>query len=344
MAQKRDPKPVNLALQGGGAHGAFTWGVLDRLLEDGRVAIDGISGTSAGAMNAVVVADGLMRGGSREGARERLREFWEAVGHSATLSPFRRGPFDVLFGNWNLDNSPGYVFMDILNRVASPYELNPFNINPLRDLIEATIDFEKVRSCDRMKVFISATNVETGRVKVFRGEELTADMVLASTCLPFMYQAVEVDGVPYWDGGYMGNPALFPFYNARTSPDIVIVQINPVTRPGAPRQARDILNRVNEITFNSSLLREFRAIDFVARLLEQGLLDPKSYKQVLIHRIEAESELNPLGASSKLNAEMGFLEHLFAIGREAAGEWLDASYEALGKRSTLDIRAMFQGD
>ena len=335
-------KAVNLALQGGGAHGAFTWGVLDRLLEDDRLEIEAISGTSAGAMNAAVVADGLMRAGP-EGAREKLHGFWKAVSDAGRNSPIQRSPIDVFMGNWNLDTSPSYIFFDLFSRLASPYEFNPLNSNPLRDVLESVVDFETVRSCDKMKVFISATNVETGRVKVFDRHGLTADMVMASACLPFLFQAVEIDGAPYWDGGYMGNPVLFPFYNACTSNDVVIVQINPITRPGTPQTAREILNRVNEISFNSSLLKEFRAIDFVARLLEDGKLDPKHYNHILVHRIEAEEEIKPLGASSKMNAEWDFLMHLFDVGRFATDQWIGANFDDLGKRSTVDIRAMFQG-
>ena len=335
-------KPVNLALQGGGAHGAFTWGVLDRMLEDDRVEIEAISGTSAGAMNAVVMADGLMRDGA-ECARHGLARFWKAVSDASRASPIQRSPIDVFMGNWNLDHSPVYLFLDLFSRVASPYETNPLNINPLQDLLDEFVDFDLVRNCDQMKVFVSATNVETGRVKVFDRHQLTSDMVMASACLPLVFQAVEIDNVPYWDGGYMGNPVLFPFFNACVSNDVVIVQINPIAREGVPTNARDILNRLNEITFNSSLLREFRAIDFVGRLLDEGKLDPEKYKHVLVHRIEADDEIKPLGASSKLNAEWAFLEHLFDIGRRAADGWLEENFADLGKRSTVDIRAMYQG-
>ena len=341
-ARKTPPKSINLALQGGGAHGAFTWGVLDRLLEDGRLHIEAISGTSAGAMNAVVVADGIMRGGY-DGARDSLRRFWQTVSEAGRGSPIQRSPINVFMGDWSLDNSPGYLFLDLFTRLASPYDLNPLNINPLRDLLDGEVDFDLVRSCDKMQLFISATNVETGRVKVFDRGELTADMVMASACLPFMFQAVEVDGVPYWDGGYMGNPVLFPFFRGCASSDVVIVQINPILREGAPRSAREILSRVNEITFNASLLREFRAIDFVSRLLEEGKLDASEYKHVLVHRIDAEEDVKPLGASSKLNPEWAFLQHLFEIGRDAGDRWLGRHFDDLGSRSTVDIRAMFQG-
>lgn len=335
-------KSVNLALQGGGAHGAFTWGVLDRILEDGRIYIEAISGTSAGAMNAVAVADGLMRGGE-DGARQVLHDFWEAVSDAGRMSPIQRSVIDVYMGNWSLENNPSYMFFDLLNRVTSPYDLNPMNINPLRGVLERVIDFDAVSACNKMHVYLSATNVETGRVRVFTREEMTADVVLASACLPFMFHAVEIDGIPYWDGGYMGNPVLFPFYRRSQSDDIVIVQINPVERKGTPRSAREIMDRVNEITFNSSLLKELRAIDFVHRLLEDEALDSKEYRNPLVHIIESQENLQSLGASSKVNAEWSFLRHLFGIGRRAADEWIDQNYDQLGRASTVDIRAMFQG-
>ena len=336
-------KSVNLALQGGGAHGAFTWGALDRLLADERLEIAAISGTSAGAMNAVAVAEGMVRGGP-EAARDCLRRFWRSVSDAAHGSPLRRTPLDILMGNWNLDSSPFYLLFDLMGRVASPYEFNPLNINPLRDLLDELVDFRKVRACEQMGIFVSATNVETGRVKVFERRELTADMVMASACLPFLYQAVDIGGVPYWDGGVWGNPALCPLFNDPRSRDVIVVQINPITRHGAPRSAREILNRMNEITFNSSLLREFRAINFVSRLLDEGKLDSSNYKQVLVHRIAAEQYINPLGASSKLNAEWAFLRHLFDIGRQAADAWLAENFDHLGKQSTVDLRAMYQGE
>ena len=341
-AKASNKKAINLALQGGGAHGAYTWGVLDRLLEDGRVSIEAVSGTSAGAMNAVVVADGLMRGGP-EGARESLERFWKAVSEAGRMSPIQRGPIDVFMGNWSLDNSPSYVFFDLLNRVTSPYDMNPLGLNPLAAILEEAVDFDLVRGCDSMKIFISATNVETGRVKVFKRDELTCDMVMASACLPFMFQAVEIEGVPYWDGGYMGNPVLFPFYGACESDDIVIVQINPVERKGTPRSAREILNRVNEISFNGSLLKELRAIDFVQRLLEEGKLEAQDYRRLHVHIVESQEKIMKLGASSKLNAEWAFLQHLFEVGRSAADDWLETCYDQLGVRSTVDTRAMFQG-
>lgn len=337
-----DTRSVNLALQGGGAHGAFTWGVLDALLEDGRIDIEAISGTSAGAMNAVAIADGLVEGG-RDGARQKLDELWQAVSGAAAFSPVKRAPLDVFMGNWSLDYSPAFWWSEVLSRVTSPYVFNPFDYNPLRDIVARTIDFDRVRRCDAIKLFISATNVETGRVKVFDHRELTLDKVMASACLPMLFKAVEIDGVPYWDGGYMGNPALFPFNRGTRSNDVIIVQINPVERKGTPTTAQEIMNRVNEITFNASLLRELRAIDFVTRLLDDGHLDERGYRRLHIHLIENQDQLNPLGASSKLNAESNFLNHLRSVGRATAEDWIERNLEHLGRRSSVDLRTMFQG-
>lgn len=336
------PKRVNLALQGGGSHGAFTWGVLDHLLKDGRLEIAAISGTSAGAMNAVALADGFTTGGA-EGACEKLHQFWFAISEAAKKSPIKRAPIDVMMGYWSLERSPGYQMMDMMSRMFSPYQLNPLDMNPLRDLVEECIDFDCVRHCTGIRLFISATNVETGRVKVFDSRTLTADMVMASACLPHMFKAVMIDNVPYWDGGFMGNPALFPFHTESDTADTVIIQINPVERKGVPRSSHDIQNRLNEITFNSSLLKELRSIDFVTRLIEDGKLDPEHYRRANIHIIENQRELLPLGASSKMNAEWAFLTHLRDLGRETAREWLERHHGDIGERSTVDLRAMFQG-
>ena len=333
------PKPICLALQGGGAHGAFTWGVIDKILEDGSLSIEAVSGTSAGAMNAAVLADGFARGGA-EMARTRLREFWQSISEHGWFHSLMRTPPSHLRGDWSLDDSPGYIAFDLLSRMLSPYDLNPLNVNPLLSLIEETIDFEMVRQCTAFRLFISATNVETGRVRVFEKEELTAQMVMASACLPHLFQAVEIDGVPYWDGGYMGNPALWPFFDTCYTNDIVIVQINPLVRQGAPKTAQEIMNRLNEITFNASLQRELRAIDFVSRLIEDGRLDSERYRHVLVHRIHSD-EMCHLTASSKLNAEWAFIEHLFDLGRRSAEGWLDRHCDQIGHESTVDIRALF---
>jgi NTE family protein len=334
------PKVIELALQGGGAHGAYTWGVLDRLLEDDRIAIEGICGTSAGAMNAVVLADGLDTGG-KEGARQALKNFWSGVSKAGVWSPFKRTWLDRLLGRWTLDYSPGYIFFDALSRLASPYQLNPMNINPLRDLILSLVDFEHVRHAEGIKLFVVATNVRTGKQKVFHRQEMTVDMVLASACLPFIFQAVEIDGEAYWDGGYMGNPALFPLVDDCQAQDIVIVQINPLYREELPRTAPDILNRVNEITFNASLIKEIRAIAILKEFIQTASLENQKFRDALFHRIHAEGELQALGVSSKLNTEWAFLEHLHDIGYRTAADWLDENYNDIGKRSTLDIESLY---
>ena len=341
MVGQANIKPVNLALQGGGAHGAFTWGVLDYLLEDGRLHIETISGTSAGAMNAVVLASGLTVGG-RDGARDALRQFWRSVSAAAHFSPIRRNPWDVLMGGWSLDSSPGFVLFDVLGRMASPYDWNSLDINPLRPVLDSVIDWQAVHCCNEVKLFISATNVRTGKVRVFHNDELTCTALMASACLPLVFQAVEIDGDPYWDGGYSGNPVLFPFAYEASSPDIVIVQINPIEHDATPRTAREILNRVNEITFNSSLLKELRAINFVARLVDEGKLDTAHYRKMLVHRIHADDALGALSASSKINAEWPFLEHLFDIGRTSAERWLNSHYEQLGAESTINVPQVIQ--
>lgn len=335
------PALVNVALQGGGAHGAFTWGVLDRLLEDGRIGFEGISGTSAGAFNAVVLADGFAEDG-RDGARAALDRFWRAVSDAGRASPVQRSPLDQFFGNWSLDASPAYLTFDLLSRLVSPYTANPLNINPLQRLIEAQVDFDRVRNCGQLKLFVSATNVHTGKVRVFTGDEITADSVMASACLPHMFQAVVIDDVPYWDGGFSGNPALFPFHRACRTDDLLLIQINPIERRSTPNTAREILNRMNEISFNSSLLKELRAIEFVARLIDMGMLDRESYSQVRLHRIDGSETLDELNASSKLNAEWAFFAHLRDIGRDAASGWLDRHADKVGRESSLPIRSVFE--
>lgn len=336
----RHEKAINIALQGGGAHGAFTWGVLDRLFEDDRIWIEAISGTSAGAMNTVVAAMGMRENGA-EGARLRLRQFWEAVSKLGFASPIQRSWLAKIQQQWSLADSPSYVLFDLVSRLTSPYDLNPLSINPLRDLVSDFVDFDKVQECKDMGIFISATNVETGRVRIFEREEISVETVMASACLPFLFKAVEIEGTPYWDGGYIGNPPLFPFFNNCASNDIMIVQINPVFREGIPKTAADIQNRVNEITFNSSLLHELRAIDFVGRLLDEGKLSADEYRRMNVHIIHARKQMRALDVSSKLNAEWPFLIHLFEIGRDAASKWFEKNFEMLGNQSTVNIREMF---
>lgn len=336
----RNAKLVSLALQGGGAHGAFTWGVLDRLLEEPKIGIEAISGTSAGAMNAVVLASGFQKGGA-EGARTALEGFWRAVSRDGRMSPVQRGLMDRLLGNWSLDKNPMFLALDVATRFLSPYDFNPFNINPLRELLEREVDFDALRKGRDIRIFLSATNVHTGKVRVFQNKEIDADVVMASACLPFLFKAVEIDGTPYWDGGYVGNPPLFPLFRNGKSGDVVLIQTNPVLREETPQTAREILNRVNEITFNASLASEFRAIGFVGRITGHRLLRKltgSTLPDLRIHRIAAGDQLTELTSSSKFAVDWGFFQHLREIGRGAADDFLRNNFRAIGRRSTLDLR------
>jgi NTE family protein len=331
-------KLVNLALQGGGSHGAFTWGVLDRILEDGRLSFDGITATSAGGVNAVVLADGLARGG-REGARELLQIFWKKMSEVASSSIIAPSLVDQMNPNFGLEHSPGYVFVDVLSRILSPYQLNPFDLNPLRDLLNGVVDFERVRTQRVVKLFLCATNVRTCKVKVFAREELAAEHVLASACLPFMMRAPEIDGEIYWDGGFMGNPAIFPVIYGCEARDVIMVHLTPTERPEMPTNSRAIINRMQEISFNSSLMREMRAIAFVTKMIDEGKL--ADAKRMLIHLIEAEDVIRELSGSSKMNGTWRFLTHLFEIGRERADKWLAANFDRIGVESTVDLVAKY---
>jgi NTE family protein len=340
-ARDTQVKTVNLALQGGGAHGAFAWGVLDRLIEDGRVSFEGISATSAGAMNAAVLAWGWTRGG-RDGARESLADFWQAVSETGMrYSPYRALPGAARMGQFSMDFSPAYAMMEMCSRMFSPYQLNPWNFNPLREVLEAHVDFEALRERSAVKLFLAATNVETCKVRIFECKDMTVDAVLASACLPFVFQAVEIEGEFYWDGGYLGNPAIYPLIYDCTSRDVLIVHLNPIVRHGCPQSAAAILNRINEVSFNSSLMREMRAIAFVTSLIEQKKLPEGEFKRMLIHSIRADEEMVQYDVSSKLNADWEFLTHLRDRGREHAQEWLAHNFDSIGRKSSVDIRAEF---
>lgn len=329
----RKTKSIDIALQGGGSHGAYTWGVLDRLLDEERLEILGVSGTSAGAMNATALVQGLTSGG-RPAAKELLREFWSKVSAAARFSPIQRTFFDILMGRWSLDLSPGFMLSQQLQGMFSPYQLNPFDINPLRDLVADFFDFEVVNRADAPKLFLSATNVRSGLAKVFRQPDMSVDTVMASACLPFLFKAVEIDGEAYWDGGYMGNPPLFPLIDETDERDLVLVQINPIRRDELPRTAYEIENRLNEITFNASLIKELRAAYFLSEIINHEGLERAAFRDARIHRIEAEDEMRELSVSSKLNAEWAFLQHLHDIGWRNADKWLGQHFDDIGVRSS----------
>jgi NTE family protein len=347
------PKTINLALQGGGSHGAFTWGVLDRLLEEDNLTIEGISGTSAGAMNAAALLQGHCKGGSK-GAKESLENFW-------------RGVSELSLGSWNTDFSPVATAADALQRMFSPHQTNPFNINPLRDLLTKLLDMVAIRTCDAIKLFVCATDVENGRAHIFERKDLTIDALIASASLPLIFQTVNIGGTPYWDGGYTGNPAIFPLICNCESPDVVLVLINPLTRRGTPETPTEIINRLNEISFNAAIIGEMHAIALVQQLIEESRLENRWLKDIFriigchygskakdmrnseaarlknmnIHVIGAEDEIRELGASSKLIASMDFLSHLKEIGRKAADAWLKQIWQMIGEGSSINIRQMF---
>ena len=335
---------VDLALQGGGSHGAFTWGVLDRLLEDPGIRIGGLSGTSAGAMNAVVLCSGMAAGG-RQGARESLSAFWEAIGRAGSGSLYRQTPWDALFSPWTYGVPPMWKFFDVMSRLVSPYQFNPWNINPLRELLVRHVDFEIFADLEEPKVFINATNVSSGHNMVFRNPDITLDAVLASACLPVLFHAVEIDQEAYWDGGYVANPALLPLVAESEPHDLILIQINPVKRSGIPRTAHDIIDRINEISFNSSLNQELRTIALIKRLLDEEAKSGHSYNAQLfsridslfIHRLEAQKEMQPFGASSKLDSGRRFISRLHDIGYQAADSWLADNRHNLGRRSTIEL-------
>ena len=339
-------KKVNLALQGGGAHGAFTWGVLDKILEDGRLEIDGVSATSAGSMNAAVYAYGNMIGG-HDGAREALHKFWENISEAGQLhSPVKLLPWERLWGNNPVENSVSFWLFETWTHAFSPYQFNPFDFNPLRDVLSKSVDFEQIHRCKCTNLFINATNVRTGKLRVFRNEEITQEVILASACLPVLFQAVEVGNTYYWDGGYMGNPALFPLFYEADSRDIIVVHINPMFRYDIPTTAPDIADRINEISFNSSLLAEFRAIAFVTKLVDEGWLKDEhrsKFKQILVHSIKADEALDGLTIASKFNCDWDFLTDLRDKGRATAEQWLGENFIHLNKRSTVDVRAEYLG-
>jgi len=337
-------KTINLALQGGGAHGAFTWGALDRLLEEKDLEFEAITATSAGAMNAAMLVTGLARGG-REGAKDLLEEFWKKIversaGPSSPFQMFALPPDPATLSGF-YEYSPTYMMSDWLTRTFSPYQLNPLNINPLRDLLEEMIDFDEVCGEPGPKVFVNATSVRQGRPKVFTGDEITVDAILASACLPYLFQAVEIDGEPYWDGGYVGNPAIYPLIYEAKCRDVLIVHINPIEREGTPKTAGEISNRINEISFNASLMREMRAIDFVQNLIDQGIIDQERWKRMRVHSIRDDATMSAFSVATKITPDWTVITQLREAGRTTADQWLKSHKSKIGKTDSVNIKQDF---
>lgn len=339
-----DKKTVNLALQGGGAHGALAWGILDYLLEDGRLEVEGFTATSAGTMNALAFAQGMHEGG-RDGARKKLEEFWRAISRAGVLfSPVHGNPVERMLGIGNGENPFSYFMFDTMTRMFSPYQFNPLDINPLRDVLRQTIDFNKVRACNQLKLFISATNVRTGKVKVFNSDEISEDVALASSCLPFLFRAVEINGEHYWDGGYSGNPVLYPLFYQTESNDIILIHLNPLYREDVPMTAPDIMNRLNEVSFNASLLKELRAIAFVKKLVEHDMIKDEykhMYKDLLVHPVRADDMMKEFSVASKFDTDWDFLTDLRDIGRAGMKTWMEQHYDNIGVRTSVDLHEEF---
>lgn len=344
MAKKPERKSVNIALQGGGAHGALAWGILDALLEDDRIDVEGFSATSAGTMNALAFSQGMYEGG-RDGARKKLEEFWwETSKSGAIFSPVHGNPMEKMMGMGSGENPFAYFMFDTMTRMMSPYQFNPFDMNPLRDVLEKVFDFDKIKACDKLKLFISATNVCTGKARVFKNEDISLDVALASACLPYLFKAVEVDGEHYWDGGYTANPALYPLFYQTESSDIIIIHLNPLYREEIPTTAPAIMNRMNEISFNDSLLKEFRAIAFVKKLIEHDMIKDEFkhlYKDLLVHSIRADDMMKEFSITSKFDTDWPFLTSLRDTGREGMKLWLDQNFENIGHRASVDLHSEF---
>jgi NTE family protein len=335
-----EAKKVGIALQGGGAHGAFTWGVLDRLLEVDHLIAESMCGTSAGAVNAVTCAYGLHIGGPK-GAKQLMEQLWRRIAQAGGL--FKPSGFDKLFGGGDMYNSTGYMMFNNMTQYMSPYNFNPFNYNPLRDILTDLIDFNELKLYNKKKLFICATNVKTNRAKIFTNKEITVDAVLASACLPFLFQAVKIDGEYYWDGGYMGNPPIFPIITNTTLRDIVLIKINSININSVPTSARDIADRVNEISFNSSLINEMKLIHYRNELIRNGILktDEKVNREIFVHTISGYDALSQLSYSSKMNTSWDFLLSLKERGRQTATKWLESDFKQVGIKSTFDVEEHF---
>lgn len=332
-------KRINLALQGGGAHGALAWGVLDKFLEDGRIHFDCISATSAGAVNACVLAQGLASG-SHDKTRELLTQFWEKLSKSGQfISPVQLSPLEQMLGI-DSESSISYLLFSQMVKFLSPYQFNPSNFNPIRDILSSIVDFDQIKAAQNPSLFLSATNVKTGKIKVFSNQEISLDAVMASACLPHLFQAVEINGEYYWDGGFIGNPALFPIiYNTKSS-DILIIHISPIYRGEIPKTATDIIDRIHDVSFNASLMREMRVVAFITKMLNEGWIKDefkKNLKRIFLHAIRADLLMSKSSLASKFNTDSQFIEDLFHKGRELCTDWLKQNFASVGQRSSIDI-------
>lgn len=330
-------KKLDLALQGGGAHGAFTWGVIDRLLDDERIEIEGVCGTSAGAMNGVCTVYGLKKGG-RNLAKHILVKFWHKISEAGKLSPLQPSVLDKMLSPGNMDFSPSYKLFNYSTENFTPKQLNPLKFNPLEKILNEVINFDELHEFSPPKLFVCATNVKTCEPKIFGFKDITAKTILASACLPYMYDAVEIDGEYYWDGGYMGNPIIQPLIDhTEDTDDVLLVQINPKTIHKVPNTIEEIRDRVNELSFNSSLLLELKMIELKQQLLLEGVTLNGTIKPCFLHNISADKDLHDLNLSSKLNTSWDFIMYLKDLGYKACDKWLAENFEHIGKKNTLKL-------
>lgn len=338
--EEQPKKVVSIAMQGGGAHGAFAWGIMDRLLEE-DITVEAVSGTSAGAMNSAAIIDGLLHGGNA-GARAKMDNYWRGMAEmSKKISPYQLSPIDKLNKYYNLDRSPGPLLMNFLGQFFSPYQLNPMNINPFEDYIRDFFDFQAIRESKFHKIFLGATHVKTGRVKVFSNDQFCADALMASACLPFMYQAVKVDGEYYWDGGYIANPAVFPLIERCESKDIILIQLRNTHCSEIPKTPDTIENRLKEITYNGSLVREMRAIHFITKMIDDGIIKDPSVKRVTMHVIKNEDAFKGLNLTSALNTDWDYLQMLKQAGRNTADRWIKENFKNIGTKTHSIDEALF---
>lgn len=333
-----EKKRINLALQGGGAHGAFTWGVLDRLLEEKNLEITGVSGTSAGGVNGTLLVYGLLTGGPDK-ARDLLNQFWHNNSMMSLFSPLQPTPLDRMLSKGNMDYNPFYKFFRQLSSVLTPEQINPMKYNPISDLMNNLVDFDVIRKNDKIKLFLSAVNVKTSKIKVFDNSQICTEAVLASACLPYVFPTIEIEGEHYWDGGYIGNPALFPLFQNTDCSDLLVVQIDSTHYDKIPATAGEIIDRATVLGFNSSLMRELRAVNFVNEIIDKGFDDQGNLKKIHLHLVHTGDALLGLNSSSKMNTSWPFLTYLRDYGRSLAGEWIKKNYDRVGKETTFDVQS-----
>lgn len=336
MKKTTKRKSIALGCQGGGAHGAFTWGVLDKILQDGRIDIEGASGTSSGGMNCLALAQGLIEGG-KEGARKKLYEYWKTVGQKSKQIGMAPTPLDKYMRGHGIGFNPLFMTLKNIKKNFSPYEWNPTNHNPLSDIVKEVFNFKTISKNESCKVFLCATNVRTAKSKIFTGKEITHEAALASACLPQLFHTVRIKGEDYWDGGYSRNPAIFPLIQECKTPDVVVILLAPHNRDTTPKNVDDIRWRLQELSTINAVMDELRSIKRIRDLIDEGAIVQGKVKKVNMHIIENPKVFEDLDQTSALNADWDFFQHLFKKGRDTAEQWLDEKFDSIGVKSSIDL-------